>query len=156
MIFQLFLINQSHNKKRRLCSSFYTFIICIFLFFIHGCGHKQHAVCCVLEAPCNHISRFTFPAPRTITAKRLHESIIVSWTPVLPPQDTVLLGYNVYRITRKHCLPHQPIITTDKYTCSWIDTTNEAATTWYTVQGLFEQNHKIVMGPLSFIAKKIP
>jgi len=120
-----------------------------------GCGHKQRSVLFAQEVERKRLPKLMFPAPRNLKVHVQHDGNCISWDALEAPHTASLLGYNVYRITRKNCIPRislnsQPIIETQ-----FLDNKKHFANaTHYIVHGVFQNNDITINGPFSCMIKK--
>lgn len=135
----------------------HSIVIIFFILVITGCGHKQRSVLYTPVGNKKHISKLMFPAPRNIVASTTNEGNCISWQAPHSPKDTTLEGYNVYRITRKNCIPRKPLCTEPIIAPKFLDDKkNYKDAQCYIVRAVFKIDDTTVQGPLSQMVKIAP
>ena len=125
-----------------------------FILLSANCGRKQHTIFNFATTQSSKISKLELPAARGLQATRQKDAIHLTWHPVIldPKNQAVLLiGYNVYRLTKRHLVPKKPLNKIPTQTTFYIDTKRKLNTYYYLVRGVFKINQQHVLGPVSHI-----
>lgn len=156
MIFRLFSINQLTNRRGVLALP-YTHLLPLTVWLLTmfaGCGHKQHSVLFAPVAITRHVSKLMFPAPRNVITRSTDYGNRISWQPVDIPDNTSLLGYSIYRITRKNCIPRKPLNAKPTPITTFLDDKKcYKHARYYILHAVFKKDEIIINGPLSCMVK---
>ena len=156
MIFRLFSINQLTNRRGALkipYTHLLTLTACL-LVMLAGCGHKQHSVLFAPLTVTKHTSKLMFSAPRNVKICATQYGNRISWQPIATPNATSLLGYSIYRITRKNCIPRKPLNDNPTLMTTFFDDKKYYKNAhYYILHAVFKKDEKIINGPLSCMVK---